>query len=214
MVKKQPPNVICTMHGDTDDVIVIGGHFDHVSKGDGVIDNWSGASLLPSLYMSLSGFPVHHTFVFIGFMGEEQSMLGSKFYVKHLSREQRSKIKAMVNLETLGLSSTEVWATHADKELLNSLFGVAKYLKLPLSSVNVDRVGTTDSESFAEAKIPRITIHSLTQDTLEVLHSPKDQLSAVKFPEYYDSYRLIAGYIAYLDTKLESSTASTTQNSK
>ncbi len=212
--KKQPPNVICTMRGETDDVIVVGGHFDHVSKGDGVIDNWSGASLLPSHYMSLSGFPIHHTFVFVGFMGEEQSMLGSKFYVKRLSREQRLKIKAMLNLETLGLSTTEVWATHADKELLNAIYGVAQYLKLPISSVNVDRVGTTDSESFADAKIPRITIHSLTQETLGVLHSPKDRLSAVKFPEYYDSYRLIIGYIAYLVTKLPSANSFPTQNSK
>ena len=120
--KKQPPNVICTMRGDTDEIILIGAHFDHVSKGDGVVDNWSGASLLPSLYMSLSGSSIRHTYVFIGFMGEERSMVGSKFYVKHLSREQRSKVKAMVNLETLGLAPSEVWATHADKELLNGLF--------------------------------------------------------------------------------------------
>ena len=75
-------------------------------------------------------------------------------------------------------------------------------MKLPIFSVNVDQVGTTDSESFADAKIPRITVHSLTQETLGILHTPKDQLSAIRFSDYYDSYRLIAGYIAYLDTKL------------
>jgi hypothetical protein len=43
-------NVICTLPGNTDSVIVVGAHFDHVDAGDGVVDNWSGASMLPSLY--------------------------------------------------------------------------------------------------------------------------------------------------------------------
>lgn len=42
------PNVICVQPGSSDKVIIAGAHFDHVSAGDGVVDNWSGASLLPS----------------------------------------------------------------------------------------------------------------------------------------------------------------------
>jgi acetylornithine deacetylase/succinyl-diaminopimelate desuccinylase-like protein len=41
------PNVICTLPGSSGKVIIVGAHFDHVSAGDGVVDNWSGASLLP-----------------------------------------------------------------------------------------------------------------------------------------------------------------------
>src|SRR5215469_10987659 len=44
------PNVICLLPGKSENVIIVGAHFDHVSLGDGVVDNWSGASLLPSLY--------------------------------------------------------------------------------------------------------------------------------------------------------------------
>jgi hypothetical protein len=55
-VKRQKlPNVICTLPGTSDSVIVIGAHFDHVERGDGVVDNWSGAGLLPSLFESLNG---------------------------------------------------------------------------------------------------------------------------------------------------------------
>ena len=82
------------------------------------------------------------------------------------------------------------------------MFSVTKAMSLPVSAVNVDKVGTTDSESFAEKKIPSITIHSLTQETLRVLHSQRDDMSAIKMNEYYDSYRLIAGYLAYLDHML------------
>jgi len=201
-VRNLPPNLICVLSGKTDEVIVVGAHTDHVWQGTGVVDNWSGASLLPSLYYSLSAQPRQHTYIFIGFTDEEEGMVGSDFYVRHLTAEQRDKIKAMVNMDTLGLGPTKVWSSHADKELLRSLAVVAQALKLPIAGVNVDRVGSTDSESFAHNKIPSITIHSLTQETLPILHNPRDRLSAIKMDDYYSSYVLIAGYLAYLDEAL------------
>ncbi len=42
----------------------------------------------------------------------------------------------------------------------------------------------------------------MTQETWPILHSAKDTMSAVKIDDYYDSYRLIAAYLAYLDTYL------------
>ena len=65
--KRKQPNVICVLPGDTADEIVIGAHFDHVPAGSGVVDNWSGASLLPSLFQSLVGSRHKHAFVFVGF---------------------------------------------------------------------------------------------------------------------------------------------------
>ena len=59
-----------------------------------------------------------------------------------------------------------------------------------------------DSESFAKYKIPRITIHSVTQQTWPILHSSKDKLDEIKMDDYYASYRLMAGYLAFLDTDL------------
>jgi len=38
------PNLICTLPGTSDLTIVVGAHFDHVAAGQGVADNWSGAS--------------------------------------------------------------------------------------------------------------------------------------------------------------------------
>jgi hypothetical protein len=105
----------------------------------------------------------------------------------------------MVNMDSLGLGPTEVWATHADKTLLDALASVAAASKLPVSAMNVDNLGTADSESFARYHIPRITLHSVTGETWPILHSSRDQLGAVKIKDYYDSYRLIAEYLAYLD---------------
>jgi hypothetical protein len=198
-----PPNVICVLPGETDEVILVGAHTDKVEEGDGVVDNWSGASLLPSLLYSISGQKRQHTFIFVGFTGEEKGLLGSDFYVHKLSREQRSRIEGMVNFDTLGLGPTEVWASHADMPLLNALARIASSMKLPISVMNVENVGTADSESFAEFKIPRVTIHSLTQTTLPILHSRRDTIAAIKMDDYYVTYRLMAGYLAFLDTQLD-----------
>jgi hypothetical protein len=199
-----PPNVICVLPGATREEIVVGAHTDKVTKaGDGVVDNWSGAALLPGLLFSLNGQKRHHTFVFIGFTGEESGLIGSEYYVAHLSPAERAQIEAMVNMDSLGLTSTKVWASHADTALLDALTGVAAKSKLPLSTANVDNLGTTDSESFGRYHIPRITLHSVTLETIHVLHSDEDNLAAVNLRDYYESYQLIADYLAYLDRVLK-----------
>jgi peptidase M28-like protein len=213
IVKKNlPPNVICVLPGQTDEVILVGAHTDKVDAGDGVVDNWSGASLLPSLLYSLSATPRRHTFIFVGFTGEERGLLGSDFYAHKLTKEERSKIQGMVNFDTLGLGPTKVWASHADKQLLDALGDIAGALQLPIGVVNVDKLGSADSESFAPFKIPRITIHSVTQETWPILHSKRDKLDVVNMDDYYSTYCLMAGYLAFLDTYLEEPTAPETKS--
>lgn len=195
------PNVVCFLPGSSDRVIIVGAHFDHVSEGDGVVDNWSGASLLPSLYEAVKVEPRSHSYVFIGFTGEEQGEVGSRFYVQQMTKDQVAATDAMVNMDVLGLATTEVWASHSDKGLTSALVFIAKQLNLPVTGVNVEQIGSTDSEQFAERKIPRITIHSLTQETwnAHILHTSKDKLSAIQFDDYYQTYSLLAAYVASLD---------------
>jgi Zn-dependent M28 family amino/carboxypeptidase len=197
------PDLVCILPGQTDRVIIVGAHFDHVDAGDGVVDNWAGASLLPTLYQGLRTAPRQHTFVFVSFSGEEKGELGSRAYVKNMSNDDVEKTSAMVNMDTLGLGPTEVWVSHSEKQLTMAVAAIAQVLKLPISGMNVERVGSTDSEQFARRNIPRITIHSLTQSTLHILHTPRDNLSALRLDDYYDSYRVMAAYLAYIDTMLD-----------
>jgi hypothetical protein len=195
------PNVVCQLSGTSDRVIIVGAHFDHVPEGEGVVDNWSGASLLPSLYEAIKHEPRKHTYIFIGFTDEEAGEVGSQFYTRQMTKEGVALTDAMVNMDTLGLAATEVWTSHSDKKLTSMLLYVAKRLKLPLTGVNVEQVGSTDSEQFAARKIPSITIHSLTQETwnAHILHTSRDKISAIRLNDYYESYKLIAAYIAFLD---------------
>jgi Peptidase family M28 len=197
-------NLICVLPGTGDRVIIVGAHYDHIPAGDGVVDNWSGASLLPSLYEAVNIVPRRHTFIFVSFTDEEKGEVGSHYYAKEMTKEQVAATDAMVNMDTLGLAPTEIWTTHSDKRLTNLLVSLADQLKMPISGVNVEKVGTTDSEQFAARKIASITIHSLTQETWSagILHSSKDKLSVIKLDDYYQTYRLVATYLALLDTAL------------
>jgi Zn-dependent M28 family amino/carboxypeptidase len=202
--RKLPPNVICVLPGETSEVILVGAHTDHVdSAGDGVVDNWTGAVLLPALLYGLRASRRHHTFVFVGFTAEEKGLVGSQYYADHLTAAERTRIDAMVNFDSLGLGPTEVWSSHADTSLVDALQRVAAADKLPLSAMNPENGARADSESFAHHHIASITVHSVTASTWSVLHSPRDKLEAIKFDNYYDSYRLIADYLAYLDRTLK-----------
>jgi Peptidase family M28 len=202
--RKLPPNVICVLPGELPDAIVVGAHTDHVDDfGDGVVDNWTGAVLLPSLLYSLNGKTRRHTFIFVGFSAEEKGLVGSSYYADHMSKTERANVKGMVNFDSLGLGPTKVWISHADKALMDPLKTAAAASHLPLGAVNVESVGaSTDSESFARYHVPRITLHSITTQTYSILHSSSDKFAAIKMNDYYDSYKLMAEYLAYLDLML------------
>jgi hypothetical protein len=130
-------------------------------------------------------------------------MVGSRFYVHELGKEGRQRITAMVNLDSLGLASTKVELDRADKKLANALAVIAADLKLPLNAVNVHNVGKSDSDSFQDSKVPTINIHSVTPETWPILHSPRDQMAAIRLDDYYDTYLLIRAFLAYLDATLD-----------
>ena len=197
------PNVMCSMPGASERVIIVGAHFDFVDTGSGVIDNWSGAALLPSLFESLKTRPRRHSFLFVSFTDEEKGMVGSAFYAGHLDKEELKRISAMINIDSVGTGETKVEFTRGDKGLINHLITIAQYFKLPLGGVNVHAVGRSDSDSFQDRKVPAIAVHSLTEETFPILHTSKDQIGAIKMDDYYQTYRLMTVYLAYLDEVLD-----------
>jgi aminopeptidase-like protein len=202
-IDKRSGNVVCTLPGQTAGTIVVGGHFDFVERGQGMVDDWSGASLLPSLYEALKGQPRRHTYVFVAFAGEETGLVGSSRYVKKMTAEQKALVRAFVNLECLGLTPVKVWVHRSAPALLARLIEIANTLGINLQGIDVDRVGDDDTHPFVSAHIPVVSIHSVTQETLPILHSNRDRVDAIHFGEYYAAYRLTAFYLAYLDVKAE-----------
>lgn len=201
-VRKNVGNVICTLPGRTASTIIVGGHYDYRTEGQGMVDDWTGTALLASLYETLKGEPRQHTYKFVAFAAEELGLVGSEHFVKSMTAEEKDATVAFVNLECLGLSPTKVWVSRSAPELVSRLGEIAAAVHAPIGGVNVDRVGDDDTHSFKNKNIPVISIHSVTTETLGILHSRRDNLAAVQMDDYYLSYRLIAFYLAYLDAKL------------
>jgi len=196
----EQPNILCVLPGRSNKTVVIGAHFDRVSGSDGVVDNWSGAALLPSLYQALRVKQRKHTYIFIGFSGEEQGKVGSRFYVQQMTAEEVASVDAMVNLDSLGLASTRVLAGHSDQLLTDAFISLGKQMGVPIAIEKIEHVGT-DADAFCNRKIPCITIHSLTQElwNAHILHTTKDRVSAVRFDDYYQTYCVLATYLASLE---------------
>lgn len=109
----------------------------------------------------------------------------------------------MINLDSLATGPTKVELTRADETLVKVLRYAAEQTHLPVGAVDVHAVGRSDSDSFQDAKSPAICIHSLTSSTYHLIHSTQDTWNRVKMDDYYESYRLITAYVAYLDLFLD-----------
>jgi Zn-dependent M28 family amino/carboxypeptidase len=201
------PNVLCTLSGDEKATIVVGGHYDKVPQREGIIDNWSGAALLPSLFESLRQAPQHLTFVFAGFSGEEEGLRGSRAFVKLMNAQDKTNLKAVVNIDCVGLGPTKIEVEQSDRKLVDAAARMARAMKLPIDGVNVGRVGMSDAASFRQIKVPTLDFHSLTQETLPFINSSRDSARVLRPSNYADSSQLIGAFLAYVDVKLSTPAA-------
>ncbi len=99
-------NIIATLEGTSpnlkDETIIIGGHLDSWDLATGAIDNGIGsftvldiARVFKTLHLTTK-----RTIHFVLFMGEEQGLLGSKYMVSQLEKDNQLKnVKLMINLD-------------------------------------------------------------------------------------------------------------------
>lgn len=192
------PNIICSLPGDPKGTIIIGAHYEHSSSAQRPMDNWSAAALLPGLYQCLKSRKRRLSIVFVAFADHDNDPAGAESFARHLPPAELERVRAMINLDVLGLSPTKIWTAHSDKQLVNQLVHVVYMLKIPASQVDIQGAGATDSQPFAQRGVPQITLHSLTRQNLEARRA-----SQFRPTNYYDSYRLLCGYVAYLDQTLK-----------
>ena len=194
-------NILVVKKGRTDRVIVVGGHHDKVEDGMGAIDNGTGSTMVANLFQALRDHETDATIVFVAFGREEEGLLGSAAYLRALSPEQRSKIDAMVNLDTLGVNGTFSWKNNSTRALLDRVKDVAAATHHDLVEAHLDG-GDADSSSFRAAGIPAITIYGASEDVIfDIIHSGRDTMAAFDLAHYKNSYLLTLELLKSLDKK-------------
>ena len=180
--------------------VVIGAHHDHLGKGhhggsrsekpgdihNGADDNASGIAALIELAKVVKKKPKHfsnNNYLFIAFTGEEEGLLGSKYFVKS-NLFIREQVPYMINMDMVGhLDSTSktliingVGTSPSWTEAISSI----SYPKRKIAKVKTTEsgIGASDHTSFYLQGIP--AVHFFTGQH-QHYHKPTDDVEIVNF---------------------------------
>ncbi len=196
VAQKTGHNIIGTRQGATSDVIVLGGHYDSVSAGPGANDNGSGTAVLIELARDLGQQDHKHTLVLIAFDGEELGLLGSAYYVDHLSASDRAKIKGMLNFDMLGGGSGPL-LLGGDGNLGQLGRDVASQLGITARNFHLGGGAGSDHESFQRIGVDTIFF---SRD-YSLLHTPQDTIDQIKQDYLDEAGRVAVKMFAQLDAE-------------
>ena len=199
-------NLICVWPGSGQGTIVIAAHYDHEGRGQGALDDWSGAALLPFLYQAIQGQPRENSYVFL----EAWKRQGAETWFKSLSHADRRRIRAMIDLDGLGLSYTRFFTTFSPFETSPPS---AAHLQVELLWAALDEgltqapeqtsphhwLSVDSTDPFRSVMVPTIVIHSIPEGEARIPGSAADVASAVDGNAYYQTYHLMCAYLTALD---------------
>jgi len=166
----QVRNVIGILEGkNTDEIIVVGGHYDHLGNQNGFIyngadDNASGTVGVMTIArgMVASGIKPEKTIVFAAWTAEEKGLIGSNYFVQH---PYKDKILCYLNYDMISRNSPgedqdkKISMNYSNsfpksKELVEK-FNTEMNMGLEISFRGSDRPsGGSDHASFAAKGIP------------------------------------------------------------
>ncbi|MGH9338784.1 MAG: M28 family peptidase [Acidobacteriota bacterium] len=210
-------NVLGFIPGQTDEVIVIGAHYDHLGLGDhsslapgllgeihnGADDNASGTAGLLQLARDLARTPRKRGLLFIAFAAEEIGLRGSDHYTERPTIRLEKTI-AMINLDMIGRSEGDliIGGVGTAPEFRNILSDIQK--NSPLEFKYSDSVrGSSDHQSFASVEVPALFFFSgLHED----YHQPSDDWEKINIVRTYQILDVVRETIAYLDQGADSPT--------
>jgi aminopeptidase YwaD len=160
--------VVATRAGTQPCAIVVGGHYDSVPAGPGANDNASGTATVIELARVMATRPHPCTLHFIAFGAEEIGLRGSQQFVQALPETDRRAMRAMLNLDMVGVGTE--WHIAGDDALVAHARAVAEALGVEARFASAAGA-SSDHESFARADIPVLFVHRTPDPNY---HSPRD----------------------------------------
>lgn len=190
-------NVIATPPGE-DCETVTGGHYDSVAAGTGASDNASGTATVLEIAAVLAHNGAMGSNCFVLFGGEELGLLGSNYYVSQLNNEERNRIKAMLNLDMVGVGD-EAWWLIGDAALKLKMDGLAEELGIgDVIPSELIRGLSSDHASFLNAGIPALMLHRWDDP---LLHTPQDVSDRIVPAYLEDAARMGIALLEALDAE-------------
>ncbi len=207
--KKPTLNVVAFLPGETDEVVVVGAHLDHVGKGpgggftarilhplsgsddiyNGADDNASGSAAVVEMGCALGSLKSKpkRGILFMLFSGEEKGLLGSRYYVDHPIFPLKQTV-AMINFDMVGRNADhemDVLGRDGSPELgaavdrVNARFGMK--LKMPAKSPGIFM--QSDQYSFHPKGVPSLFFTSGMHTEYHTALDHADQINIGKVEE-------------------------------
>jgi aminopeptidase YwaD len=216
-------NVIGVLEGTDpilkNEAIVIGGHYDHLGKGGhsgslapnstevhhGADDNASGTSAVIELARQFSQTKNNkRTLIFIAFSGEEEGLIGSKFYVNN-PIFPLDKTVAMINMDMIGrlrdgkltvggIGTASEWKNLVEgrnklvRTFESPVISSTTTIEFPNLQLSEDGFGPSDHSSFYSKQIPVLFFFTGSH---EDYHKPSDTADKINF----DGLKQIISYV-------------------
>ena len=186
-------NIIGTKLGARDPhrVLVVGGHRDTVEAGPGANDNTSGTAVTLELARALSHVPLAATVRFVLFGAEEEGLLGSNYYARHLDGADR--VMGMINLDMEGVGERLQLAWWSGPDALVAL-AMKLANQLGIRTVAARSQGS-DHLSFESIGVPVVFL--LRPDD-PLIHTARDTIDRVDPKLLEASGRLAAALVLNL----------------
>jgi aminopeptidase YwaD len=192
-------NLIATRPASGSGIIVVGSHLDTVPAGPGANDNGSGSASNLELARVFASSNTGSELRFIWFGAEENGLIGSRKYVESLPKEERDRIRGMINLDMVGVGDKLLAGGTAS--LKQAAQAAAKDLNVTLGDLGNTAAGGSDHASFLDAGIPALFLYRPDDPNY---HAPTDKTEFVK-PELLESAGLIAEMMIHtVDTQTRS----------
>jgi hypothetical protein len=230
-ITKSTANVIGFLEGSDgtlkNDLILIGAHYDHIGLGEvaslaeaagkevhnGADDNASGTAGVLELARALSEQRklLKRSLVFAGFSGEEEGLLGSKYYVSH-PPFPLERMVTMINMDMIGRMK--------DNRLVIGGSGTSPTWKALLERLNQGRLdlrfqddgfGPSDHSSFYAKNIPVLFFFTGVHSDY---HRPGDDYQKINFREMQRVLELVQETVQTLAQQTESPQFSKSKESK
>ncbi len=196
---KDLKNLVVTKKGKTDEIIIVGAHYDKVSEGCGAIDNWTGIVIIANIYRTIKNLETEKTYLFVAFDSEELGLLGSAAMAKAIPKEKRVSYCSMVNFDSFGFNYPQVLDNASSRKMTKLAKEVAAEMKFPFASASLAGIADSDSTSFISKDIPAISFHGLSNKWQDYLHGSKDKLENINVQSVYIGYRFALSFLAKAD---------------
>lgn len=191
-------NIVGVIPGEgpkSDEIVVIGGHYDHLGLGgfgsraqnrsgevhNGADDNASGTAAVLELARRMAAGPAPaRTLVFICFSGEERGLLGSYHYVQNPLFPLEDTV-AMINFDMIGnLRENRVEVTGVGTAAQFEAVAQAADEKISVdTTLKPGAFGGSDHLPFVQKRIPVLCCFT---GMTSIYHTPDDDASTLNMP--------------------------------